>query len=55
MKANTNIYNGKKKYYFNKIILPESYKKGYNYNFEYNYWIKNHNAPSKEFIHYIKI
>ncbi len=55
MKANTNIYNGEKKYYFNKIILPESYKKGYNYNFEYNYWIKNHNVPSKEFIHYINI
>ena len=55
IKANTNIESGKKKYHINKIILPESYIKGYNYNFEYNYWIKNHNVPNKEFVHYINI
>lgn len=55
IKSNSNIYGKRGKYNINKVILPESYIKGYNYNFEYIYWKRNQNFSNKEFIDYINI
>lgn len=56
IKGHYYIYGRKKKYNRNTIFFPTSYTHGYEYNFDYNYWIentKNLNCIKKSFEKYV--
>jgi len=55
IKGHYYIFGKKKKYFDNKIVMPESYTKGYQYNFDYIYWQENikANGTNQEFKDYL--
>jgi len=53
------IFGGRTQYYDYELVLPESYKEGYQYNFDADYWDENtkNNGTDPEFqkyIHFLK-